>query len=154
LKKLLHEAKYGARPSLLRVFREDLSGFARTLAGVFDLIVPVPLERRKMRERGFNQAKILASFLAGAADAPVAELMRKVYPTPSQSLLGRAERLKNLRGSFDVPCPERVRGKSILLVDDVYTTGATVRECALILKGCGARSVSVFALARAGSSWN
>lgn len=114
------------------------------------LIIPVPLHLRRLREREFNQSAILAKALSRRFSIPldVMALKRRVHTEP-QVALGKGEREANVRGAFELAAPERVKGERIILVDDVYTTGSTVKECARILMGGKAAAVSVLTLARA-----
>jgi len=115
----------------------------------FEGILPVPLSPTRLRERGFNQALLLARQLSRAHSIPLRyEALRRVRHTPPQTQLSGPEREKNIRGAFEVPHPEMVEGKHILLIDDVLTTGATVRECAKVLRRAGAKQVDVLTLAR------
>jgi ComF family protein len=115
-----------------------------------DLIVPVPLHRQKQAEREFNQAEHLARHLGAATNLPVnGKLVRRVGPTRTQALLSRAERARNVSRAFAAgPAPDDARGKRIVLVDDVLTTGATTSACARVLKASGAADVCVWTLAR------
>jgi ComF family protein len=115
-----------------------------------DLIVPVPLHRQKQAEREFNQAEHLARHLGAATNLPVnCKLVRRVGPTHTQTLLSRAERTRNVSRAFAAgPAPDGARGKRIVLVDDVLTTGATTSACARVLKASGAADVCVWTLAR------
>jgi ComF family protein len=116
----------------------------------FDLIVPVPLHRKRERQRGFNQAELLAAELARLRHIPLgARDCMRVRDTPPQTGLRRAERRKNVAGAFDVPSPQRVEGKRVLLIDDVLTTGATASSCAQALRQAGAAGVWVATVARA-----
>ena len=117
---------------------------------VFDRIVPVPLHRKRLRERGFNQAVILARELSKRFDIPLdfISLRREIFTSP-QVGLDREERSANVRGAFSATHPERIAGRRILLVDDVYTTGSTLAECARVLIRANAESVAVLTLARA-----
>lgn len=140
--------KYRRRLDMLPVMHHWLSSpVCQELAAQADLIVPVPLHPRRLRERGFNQALLLAQAFTGL---PLArELLVRVRHTPPQTTLKNPkERRENVRGAFAVPRPELVRGKKVLLVDDVFTTGATVRECARTLRRAGAREVLVLTVAR------
>ncbi|MBI5585880.1 MAG: ComF family protein [Deltaproteobacteria bacterium] len=115
----------------------------------FDVLIPVPLHLKRLRERGFNQVVLLSR---ACRDLPSKKLkpraLRRIRPTASQIHLTPAERLKNVAGAFQVSRPGEVAGKEIMLIDDVYTTGATVNECARTLKKAGAERVTVFTLAR------
>ena len=121
------------------------------------LVVPVPLHRGRMAERGFNQARTLAaealrrlriSHPEWRLELSASSLVRQ-RSTESQAGLTPRQRRQNLRGAFFVPRPELVAGRDMLLVDDIYTTGATARACAQVLRKAGARSVWVATLARA-----
>ena len=128
-------------------------------AGEFDspLIVPVPLHPSRRRERGFNQSELLAVGLAralrrqraGAAPQVAKDCLRRKRATPPQTGLSVAARRENLRSAFEVVKPDAVRGRRIVLVDDVMTTGATLSACARALKRAGAVQVMGLALARA-----
>ena len=114
----------------------------------FDLIVPVPLHASRERERGFNQAFLLAKALGKMREEPVCKAA--IYmkrPTIDQTRLGRQGRFKNLRGSFNTGDGINLKGKRILLIDDVLTTGATADDCARALKEAGAEAVVVATLA-------
>lgn len=122
-----------------------------------DCVVPVPLHRRRLRARGFNQSFLLAQAWASRArkepaawpDIPVdPDLMERTRPTASQTGLDRKARLTNLKKAFRVSPGKTAAGLRLLLVDDVFTTGATVNECARILMQAGARRVDVLTLAR------
>jgi len=115
----------------------------------FDYLIPVPLHPKRLRERGFNQALLLSKTMKGIPPKKIKPgILKRVRHTPPQVRLNPVERRRNVRGAFALKDPEGVRGKSILLVDDVFTTGATVNECARVLKKAGAGRVSVVTLAR------
>jgi ComF family protein len=124
--------------------------------GTAPLVVPVPLHPARRRERGFNQSELLAVGLVrtlakqGNGALPVAAAcLRRTRVTPPQTGLSVAARRENLRGAFAVAKPEAVRGRAVVLVDDVITTGATLSACARTLKRAGAERVLGLALARA-----
>jgi ComF family protein len=115
-----------------------------------DLFVPVPLHRRRRRERGFNQAGVLAEELSRLTGMPVLSdaLSKTINIRPQTSLRSEARRA-NIRGAYRVARPEAVRGKTIVLVDDVCTTGSTLGECARVLRKAGAADVRGVTIARA-----
>jgi ComF family protein len=114
-----------------------------------DLIVPVPLHPSRLRTREFNQSALIADRVGKHLRRPVsmANLIRTIATEP-QTFLTRSERLRNLRRAFMVRKPELLAERRILLVDDVFTTGTTLNECAKVLRSAGAASVSALTLAR------
>jgi ComF family protein len=115
----------------------------------WDFIVPVPLYPVKHREREFNQAERLAGHLSTATGILLyRKLLRRVIPTATQTLLTREQRAKNMRGAFAVPGHSGLDGGRIVLVDDVFTTGATTSACAKVLRAAGAGDVCVWTVAR------
>jgi ComF family protein len=113
------------------------------------MIVPVPLHPTKQREREFNQAERLARRLGAAMQIPVnRQLLRRVIPTRTQTQLSRQERLANVRNAFAMRGSQRLNGERVVLVDDVFTTGATTSACAGVLKAAGAGEVCVWTVAR------
>lgn len=120
------------------------------LAGRYDLITWVPLSDKRRRERGYDQAFLLASAAALELGDVAVETLRKTRHNPAQSgLEGAAQRRANVLGAYLPVDPELVAGKRVLLVDDVVTTGATLSECARVLRSMGASDVVCAALARA-----
>lgn len=112
-----------------------------------DGVVPVPLHPQRAWHRGFNQTEGLAQGVARVLDRPVAHGLVRQRATDQQASLGEEERVLNVRGAFAAPVPQEVRGKTMLLIDDVVTTGATLREAAAALKAAGAGRVFALALA-------
>jgi len=115
----------------------------------FELIIPVPLHKKRLRERGFNQAELLARVIGRYYELPVVSALERVKNTKAQFDLPREERFSNISGAFKVADPRSVYNKRILLLDDIYTTGATIAECSRALKIAGARRVEVLTLSRA-----
>jgi len=115
----------------------------------WDLIVPVPLHPAKQREREFNQAERLAGCLGAATQIPVHKtLLRRVVPTRTQTLLTRQQRAANMRNAFALRDRRRLNGRRVVVVDDVFTTGATTSACAKALSTAGASDVCVWTVAR------
>jgi ComF family protein len=149
-RRLLLSFKHGDRTHLGGAFgRWMYRAGGEMLAGA-DLIVPVPLHWTRLFRRRFNQAALLAHAIRAAGGPPVAPdwLVRR-RRTPSHGLLGPAARERNVRGAFTLRRSRTVKGKRVVLVDDVLTTGATAEECARVLRRAGAASVGVLTLARA-----
>ena len=159
LKMLIHRLKYQGRTELAGPLGAVLydTFIQHWKNGEIDCILPVPLHPRKERRRGFNQAFLMVAGWPGLAgdDAERAPVgiddiaLQRVRYTVSQTGLKREERKRNIRGAFDLRRRAPIRDRSILLIDDVYTTGATVTECTRVLLAGGARRVDVLTLARA-----
>lgn len=159
LRECIHMFKYQGKVSLARplgrlMFQTFKSHF---VAQPVDLIFPVPLHKRRLMHRGFNQAYLLVrdfprlwSLWAGFPPPWTISnsLLFRSKNTASQTGFDKARRIENIRGAFMVKRPAEIMGKRIVLIDDVYTTGATAREAALTLYGAGAMSVDLLVLAR------
>ncbi len=146
----IHDFKYRGRAVALSSFatlRHSLLHL-NNLAEA-DIIVPVPLHIKRLRQRGFNQAVLLAkTFFQNDKEKVRLNLLIRHKQTTPQTGLSGVDRRKNLKNAFRVTNSEEVAGKTVLLVDDVYTTGTTVNECAKMLRRAGAADVQVFTLAR------
>lgn len=132
---------------LAKKVKKDFAGIS------FDYIMAVPMYQKCQRQRGYNQAELLARALAGQLALPYCgDVLYKAFDTPPQHSLPGHLRSGNVIGAFDIKTPDRVCDKQILLIDDVYTTGATIDECARVIKIFGAQSVhcAVFTVTRKG----
>lgn len=113
------------------------------------LIIPVPLHKTRMRERGYNQSALLCSVIAAETGLPYNDqILQRIRYTQSQTKLNASERLKNVQNAFKVSSPNEIAHKIIILVDDVITTGATINECAKELMRAGAEAVNLFSIAK------
>ena len=152
LRKLIHLFKYG-RVQTLAAPLGRLLALALPRGQGFDVIVPMPLHWRKRWGRGFNQAELLAAEIGRRTHIPVRNALRRVRDTAPQAGLTSAKRRKNVSGAFQAARHGKNRtaleGRSVLLIDDVMTTGATAASCARALKRGGARQVTLLTLARA-----
>ena len=114
-----------------------------------DVLVPIPLARKKLKNRGYNQAEEIAKKLGKELKIPVIiDCLIKIRENLPQMELSKEERQENIKGVFEIKNKEKIQGKKILLVDDVYTTGATMEECAKVLKQAGAREIWGVVVAR------
>ena len=139
--------KFSAQMTFLPVLQSWLHRPAcLEMAASADLLVPVPLHPRRLKARGFNQSWLLARGFKGAALGQ--KIITRVRYTVPQVGLKPKERRANVRAAFSVSRPEEVQGKNVLLIDDLYTTGSTVKECALALRRAGAARVEVLTVAR------
>ena len=144
LRDILHVFKYGRRPTLAAPLGERLRRQGGDLLDAADGVVPVPLHPRRRRERGFNQAELLARELG----RPVLQVLARTRETGTQASLPEAQRHRNVRDAFARTGAD-IRGLSLVLVDDVATTGATLEACARVLMAAGAREVAALTVARA-----
>ncbi len=119
-----------------------------SLFSAYDVLVPVPLHKKRFAERGFNQAVQLAAYVSGATQLPVVEALQRSRMTEQQARLSKQERLQNVAGAFVLSNKVEITGMRVLLVDDVYTTGATLEACAAVLYAAGAKSVGGYSFAR------
>ncbi len=144
----IRRCKYYQQVHLVSVLGELLDPVVRSLPPV-DAVVAVPLHVRRLRQREFNQSLRIAAWVAQRLDRPLwPDVLRRVRWTPPQTTLDRAQRRTNVRRAFDVRKPGVVSGRRLVLVDDVYTTGATVNECSRALRAAGASDVYVVTVAR------
>ncbi|MEP6937401.1 MAG: ComF family protein [Chthoniobacterales bacterium] len=152
MRKLIHDFKYGRQRHLrhqialwLNVSLQD----PRLRDRHFDFVVPVPLHPARERERGFNQALLLAELFCITHRLGLQPLLERIRYTTTQTAFDRTERMENLRDAFRLRKNADVRGLRVLLIDDVLTTGSTLSECARVLKAAGAVSVHAATAARA-----
>lgn len=152
--RMVQRFKYNRRleigAAMARVTAQRLAEPLALLGRRVDCIVPVPLHLLRRLERGFNQAHALAGAVAGATALPVRDLLRRRRYTRRQALLPRERRDSNVQGAFALRGRHDLHGQGILLIDDVVTSGATVNECARVLREAGAREVWVVCFARTG----
>jgi len=151
----IHRFKYNGKTSLAKplVTIMDRSITSNKIAGLSvhscDLIVPVPLHKTRLKERGFNQSLLLARELARLYNLSMDYLnLKRIRATDHQVNLKGKDRLINVKGAFAVEDKVAFKDKKVLLIDDVYTTGATIVECSKVLKRAGAKNVDVLTLAR------
>ena len=147
ISKLIKDAKYNNAIYVIDYFAKELSSVYFQNYFNADYLVFVPMTEDAKKKRGYNQSEILANKLSERINVPVLNCLKKVKKTERQATLGRAERLKNLNDAFRVINKKSVVGKSILIVDDVTTTGATAEVVASRLKKAGAKIVNLITVA-------
>lgn len=152
VKDILHQIKFKKRRDLVKIFDREIRGFLKrhTQLASYDCILPIPMDRRRYLEREFNQSGLLAQTVYGFLKSPRLKsriLARKGGALP-QSLLGRQGRRINVDHVFSIRNAEQIQGRSLLLVDDIFTTGATIGEISKIFKSEGVSRVGYLTLAR------
>ena len=147
---MIVEVKYARRARYLRYLAKELATTVRTsFPSSIQAIVPVPLHRQRQWERTFNQAELLANQMSRFLNIPVWKTLQKHSKTPPQSLLSGTARRANLKGAFRC-INDKIPRRSVLLIDDVITTGATLEECARVLRrSAGVKRVYAITIARA-----
>jgi len=147
----IHKFKYGRNISTGRALGSFMAGFSFPDFDFseYSLLIPVPLHIKRLRERGFNQSLLLAEEMGEKHHLPVNfSLLKRCNFTLTQTGLNKAEREKNIKGAFTVTDKNKIAGKCVILVDDVYTTGSTINECARVLMQAGAKKVAALTLSR------
>ena len=146
LKELIHQFKFENKFSLSPLFAQFLSEISTK---DIDMIIPVPMHFKKLKIRKYNPSVLMAKDLSKHLKIPYHfDILKKVIDTPSQTELSKTKRRHNVKGAYEVKNHMLIQGKKILLIDDVYTTGATVHECKRTLLKSGAHSVQVATLAK------
>lgn len=150
MKELIHKLKYNDRHELLNLFANWMTFSGKELITQSDLILPIPLYKTRLWQRRFNQSALLAKRLSEITNTPYdSSILLRQKKTRSQVGLSSKERYQNLKNAFVVEQTkkEKVENKSVLLIDDVITTGATINSAALSLKNSGAKTVNILSLA-------
>jgi competence protein ComFC len=150
LKELIHQFKYKGKTNLVKIFSRLMTDYIKEnpeIADV-DIITVVPLHKKRLKEREFNQSLLLANAIAKEYGLSLKNTLEKTRKTRYQNELLKSERHTNLKDAFKICDKMKVNGQDILLIDDVMTTGATLGECAKTLLDGGAKKVSCLTLAR------
>jgi ComF family protein len=152
VQQMLHNLKYRGKAELGDLLGEMLGSkiLQGGIAPAFDVIIPVPLHKKREKIRGYNQSQRIAEGLSAKINVPVINgLLLKLKATSSQTKKGRFNRYENLKAAFSIKDASQLLGKHVLLVDDVVTTGATLEACMLVLLAAGSKSISIAAVAYA-----
>lgn len=151
IRKLILRYKFSNKAYLNHFFANEIAKNEQTkeLLKQYDLIIPVPMHKKKMQKRGYNQTELVADQLEKSLQIPARkDILSKVVNTTTQSKLGAKARQTNIQHAFFIQNDREVEDKKIILLDDIYTTGATSEECGRILKEAGAREILVLVLAK------
>ncbi len=149
LRDAIHAFKFSGRKDVGRRLVGLIHKKITAFSAKFDCIIPLPITEKRLRERGFNQSFIISEEISKMTGKPVHHsILRKIKETKDQYTLSKEERKKNIRGAFSLADNVNLKGKRVLLVDDLYTTGQTAREATRVLYKGKAENVVFFALAR------
>lgn len=147
--KLILDFKHGGRTDGLTFFAAQMARAGRDLLAGCDVLIPVPLHKKRLQARRFNQAALLARALSRRTGRPyTTDVLIRTKHTPPQGSNRAPARRKNVAGAFKILQGETLKGRHIVLIDDVYTTGATLNACARVLKRAGARQIDALSLLR------
>lgn len=150
---LIMRFKYNAEGDIAKLFAPYMVGqIIKGKSPAFDYLIPVPLSAERFKQRGYNQALLLANEISKLTGIPVADIMIRTKKTTPQKNMTSEQRRENLAGAFCINDSSAVKGKRVLLIDDVYTTGATAGECIMVLRKAGAKSVKTLVIARTASA--
>ncbi len=151
VRKLILRYKFSSQAYLNHFFAQMIAKNVenRKLLQQYDIIIPVPMHQKKMQKRGYNQTELVTNELSRILKIPAKnDILLKVFNTVTQSKLGGKARQSNIQHAFFVKKDIEVEGKKIILLDDIYTTGATSQECSRVLKEAGAAEILVVVLAK------
>ena len=151
MRSIIHEYKYNGKPYISKTLGLWMREILKTDPKFkdFHFLLAVPLAKKKLAQRGFNQSELLADIMAKEKNFEVIKnAIIRIKNTLSQTTLNKKERKNNIAGAFSVLKPELIKGKNIILIDDVATTGSTLQELAKTLKKAGAKKIAAFTLAR------
>ena len=148
LKKLILNLKYHKSFIAGKVLADLLCQIIIEKKLSIDCICYVPISKDSLKKRGFNQCSVLAKNISSILDIPVIDCLVKVKETKEQKLLGKEERMKNILDAFEIKNKEKLFKKNILLIDDVYTTGATINECKKNIEKCNINKIYVLTIAK------
>lgn len=145
---MIYGFKFGGLKDVAKPLGEILCDHLRRVGLKADVIVPIPLGKKRLRQRGYNQSEILAYEVSKKTGIPICHALKRVIETKPQAELPREERASNVENCFGAT-GETVKGKTILLLDDVTTSGSTMTQAASVLKTCGAKKIYALALSKA-----
>lgn len=151
IRKKMIDYKFNHKPYLHQMFYEILIKNKKACEFLknYDIIIPVPIHKKKWKTRGYNQSELIARKIAKNFHIPIdTKILLKTKNTPMQSSLGKEDRIKNVQSAYKVENQEKIKDKNVLLVDDIYTTGATVKECKRMLQLTGAKKVGIMIIAK------
>ena len=151
IRKLLLNYKFKEMPYLYRSLIKFFQKYQKTYLqfDFYDIIIPVPISKNRMKIRGYNQSELIAKELSNISNIRLEnKILIKITNNIQQSLLDKDARAKNVQNVYKVTNYDKIFDKKILLIDDIYTTGATLNECAKMLKQAGCKKIDIFTIAK------
>ena len=151
VRKLLIDYKFNDKSYLYKTFCEIIKNDKKTLDFIksYDIIIPVPIHKKRMKTRGYNQSELIARELAKiCGNKMYTDVLIKIKNNKAQSTLNKEERENNAKNVYKLCKLEKINNKKVLILDDIYTTGATVKECALELSKANVKEIGIFTVAK------
>ena len=151
IRKLIIDYKFNEKPYLYRSFLEFLNNYQKEYIQfkIYDIIIPVPISKKRKRERGYNQSLLIAREISSKEKIKLGDkVISKVKNNNTQSKLNKEERAENVKNVYKITNNKEIINKNILLIDDIFTTGATLNECSRMLKQAGAKKIDVLTIAK------
>lgn len=151
IRNLILHYKFNEKPYLYKSFTEFLKNYQKEclLFDFYDIIVPVPISKKRLKRRGYNQSYLIAKEIAKILNCRLEKnSLLKEKDNIAQSTLNQKDREENVKCVYKVINKENIENKKILLIDDIFTTGSTVNECSKVLKSAGAKKVDIFTIAK------
>ena len=151
IRKRLIQYKFNEKTYLKDFFYESIikNKKACEFLQCYDIILPVPIHKKRKKQRGYNQSELIARKIAKKLDLEVYNnVLIKIKNTKPQSLMGVKERRKNAKGVYFVESVDKIKDKNVIILDDIYTTGTTANECIKMMKKAGAKKVAIFTIAK------
>jgi len=151
IRKLILQYKFQEKSYLYKIFVKNLKNNKKMYLFLkkYDIIIPVPISKKRIKQRGYNQSSLLALEISKVFNIEYNDnSLIKSKHTESQSSLNKEERIKNVENVYSVKNQEKILNKKILLLDDIYTTGSTVNECSKVLKQEGAKNIGILTIAK------
>lgn len=151
IRNLILDYKFNEKPYLFRSFSEFINKYKKIYLQLenYDIIMAVPISRKRKKERGYNQSLLIAKEMAKGQEVKLKNnIIYKNMHNKTQSILSKKERIENVKNVYNIENKKELTNKNVLLIDDIFTTGATTNECSKILKLAGAKNVDILTLAK------
>ena len=152
IREKLIDYKFNNKPYMYKAFAENMLKNKKTFGFLkkYDIIIPVPIHKKRKLDRGYNQTELIAKYLSKNIDTLEVfnDILIKSINTVPQSILNSVERKKSVKGIYKIKQIQQIENKNVLLIDDIYTTGSTVKECAKVLQQVSVKKIDVFTIAK------
>jgi ComF family protein len=151
IRKIILDYKFNEKPFLYKSFINFFNKYQKKYLQIdfYDIIVPVPISKKRLKQRGYNQSYLIAKEISEILNIKIEkDILVKKENNIQQSTLNKEEREKNVQDVYEIKNKESIKDKKILLIDDIFTTGATVNECSKLLKSAGAEKIDIFTIAK------